>query len=75
MTARLKLCFRACAQEMKHTSGTDDSKREENKDTFWEFADAIAETPTSAPAASEAAPPVRRYPVRNRRAPDRYTPS
>ncbi|KAH7981177.1 hypothetical protein HPB49_022194 [Dermacentor silvarum] len=53
----------------------DVSKGEENKDTFWEFSDATAETPTAAPAASEAAPPVRRYPVRNRRAPDRYTPS
>ncbi|KAH6945978.1 hypothetical protein HPB50_010981 [Hyalomma asiaticum] len=48
---------------------------EENKDTFWEFSDTTAETPTAAPAASEAALPVRRYPVRNRRAPDRYTPS
>ncbi|KAH6945046.1 hypothetical protein HPB50_006967 [Hyalomma asiaticum] len=54
---------------------TDVSKGEENKDTFWEFSDTTAETPTAAPAASEAALPVRRYPVRNRRAPDRYTPS
>ncbi|KAH6933195.1 hypothetical protein HPB50_013304 [Hyalomma asiaticum] len=53
----------------------DVSKGEENKDTFWEFSDTTAETPTAAPAASEAALPVRRYPVRNRRAPDRYTPS
>ncbi|KAH6934246.1 hypothetical protein HPB50_022587 [Hyalomma asiaticum] len=53
----------------------DVSKGEENKDTFWEFSDTTAETPTAAPAASEAALPVRRYPMRNRRAPDRYTPS
>ncbi|KAL1448081.1 hypothetical protein MTO96_044159, partial [Rhipicephalus appendiculatus] len=40
----------------------DVSKGEENKDTFWEFSDATAETPTAAPAASQAAPPVRKYP-------------
>nr|XP_037269665.1 uncharacterized protein LOC119161319 [Rhipicephalus microplus] len=53
----------------------DVSDGEENKDTFWEFSDATVKTPTAAPAVSEAAPPVRRYPVRSRRAPDRYAPS
>ncbi|KAL1443873.1 hypothetical protein MTO96_045784, partial [Rhipicephalus appendiculatus] len=62
-------------QELHDGHPGDVSKGEENKDTFWEFSDATAETPTAAPADSESAPPVRRYPVRNRRAPDHYTPS
>lgn len=62
-------------QDQLLLGAADVSKGEENKDTFWEFSDTTAETPTAAPAASEAALPVRRYPVRNRRAPDRYTPS
>ncbi|KAH7936741.1 hypothetical protein HPB49_003486 [Dermacentor silvarum] len=67
--------WRSGQQRRQTGEWADVSKGEENKDTFWEFSDATAETPTAAPAASEAAPPVRRYPVRNRRAPDRYTPS
>ncbi|KAH7984233.1 hypothetical protein HPB52_018279 [Rhipicephalus sanguineus] len=35
----------------------DVSKGEENKDTFWEFSDTTSETPTAAPAATEAALP------------------